>query len=358
MGHQTKDQVELLKPNQLQPKLSNLKACLFNLIIYTNEPRRAAYFQDIALLITKHFPCRIIFIKADPEVKKPYLRVSTKQEADEIGLKCDFITIDVGGEYLNRVRFLILPYFVPDLPIYLLWGQDPTTETYILPHLNKFSTRLVFDPESCKNLQHFGQNLLTWLHKFPMEVTDMNWARIRGWREILGQIFDTKERIDQLQAATSVKITYNNRASDLSFYPQTQAYYLQAWLACQLGWQFESIKKKQSTLVLHYRTQTQIVEVTLEGKNRQNIASEEILEIEIADQSSFLYSLTRKIKDQVTVHCNTLDLCELPFTLFLPNIWSGRSFMQEIFYKETSQQYFNMLRLIKHIPWSRNNAKI
>ncbi|MBA3723176.1 MAG: glucose-6-phosphate dehydrogenase assembly protein OpcA [Parachlamydiaceae bacterium] len=350
--------IELLPPGQLQPNTSNLKASLFNLVIFTHEPRRTAYFQDIAQMIAKQFPCRIIFIQADNSVKEPYLRVKLQNNKDKFGMNCDFISIEVGGSYLDRVRFLILPYFITDLPIYLLWGQDPTIETAILPYLQNDSTRLVFDPECSENLQKFSQRLLKQHETSPVEITDMDWARLRGWREVLNKVFDCQERIDQLNSSKIIKIIYNNRPSDPFFHPQTQAFYFQAWLAAQLKWEFVEMKKENDNTTLYYTLGKHQIKIILQGESRQHLPTEEILEFEASNQSNFLYCLTHKGENQVLVHCNTIDRCELPFTLFLPNISSGRTFMQEIFYKKTSEQYFHMLKMISTIHGNSQNGKI
>lgn len=329
------------------PSTSNQKASLFNLIIYTHEPRRAAYFQDIVRMITSQFPCRVIFIYGDEEASEPYLRVklSPSNEAAN-ALINDQIYIEAGGAHLKRVPFIILPYLIADLPIYLLWGQDPTTEHAVLPHLQKYATRLIFDSECSENLQCFSKSILSYVNLNQREITDMNWARIRSWREVLTQTFDTQERIDQLNNSKNIKIVYNNRSSDLSLNPETQAFYLQAWLATQLKWNFEKIEKSDQAILIHYRSATSSILVQLEGEKRDQLPPEEIIGFEASNDENFLISLSRKGTDQIIVHCSTIDRCELPFTLQLANIWSGRSFMQEIFYKKTSNQYFNMLKLI------------
>ena len=67
------------------------RACLFNLIVYTHEARRTAYFTEMAKMIRAQFPCRIIFITADPTSKESYFRMKTPTEknTDGSGFLCD-----------------------------------------------------------------------------------------------------------------------------------------------------------------------------------------------------------------------------------------------------------------------------
>jgi glucose-6-phosphate dehydrogenase assembly protein OpcA len=329
------------------------RACLFNLIIYTNESRRASYFLDIVRLITAKFPCRIIFIWSDDSAKEPYIRVRQALDSNEGGLhsNSDQFLIEASKERLDRVPIIILPYLVPDLPIYLFWGQDPTTENTILPHLQKYATRLIFDSESCDNLKLFSQNMITRSESSPIEITDMNWARIGSWRDVLAQAFDTQERIEQLSSSKQITITYNDRPSDISLHPTTQALYLQAWLASQLKWEFDKWEKEGRSIRVYYRSGKNLIKVILQGETRLDIQAQEILKFEAEDPANFSLSLTLKSDNQVIVHCNTIDRCELPFTVFLPSLWSGKNFIQEIFYKKTSNQYFRMLR---YISWINN----
>lgn len=343
--------------NQLWKSRSqaNTKASLFNLIIYTHEPRRTAYFQDIARLVMSQFPCRIIFIQGDQNAQNAYLHAKISIGDENLTTPaCDLIFFEAAGSFLANIPNLILPYFLPDLPIYLLWGQDPTTENTILPSLQKFAKRLIFDSESCEDLQCFSQTMLKRLESSPIDIIDMNWARIKGWQEVLAHAFDSHERIQQLSSSQTITITYNNRPSDLFLHPDTQTIYLQAWLATQLNWQFKGLKKHEHTLVLSYQSPSlanSLLTLNLVGQRRDNLQAEEIFNFEATDPGNFLYTLNRTGESQVIVHCHTIDRCEIPLTLSLPNLCSGRSFIQEIFYQKPSQQYWQMLNLVSQIAW-------
>lgn len=325
------------------------RSCLFNLIIYTDDPRRASYFLDMVRLITAKFPCRIIYIWSDTSSEDSFLRVrqAVKTHSDTEHSRSEELLIESSKDCLNRVPFVILPYFIADVPIYLFWGQDPTTENAILPHLQKFATRLIFDSESCEHLHSFSEHMIALAESGIGELTDMNWARTGSWRDVLAQAFDTPERIQQLSSAKQITIEYNSRPSDLSLYPMTQALYLQAWLASQLKWELVTKKKEERDTVITYRSDGNTIRVILRGEVRKDVPAQEILKFEAEDPAIFLVSLLLKAENQVVVHWNTLDRCELPFTVFLPGLWSGKNFIQEIFYKKSSNQYFRMLRYLQ-----------
>jgi glucose-6-phosphate dehydrogenase assembly protein OpcA len=305
-------------------------------------------------MIAEQFPCRIIFIQGDRTTKESYLKVNVSTEiGKEIkGFTCDQILIEATGKELYKVPFLILPAFVPSLPIYLLWGEDPTTENTILPHLQKFATRLIFDSECTENLQHFSKIMQQRLQSTSTQVVDMNWARIGGWREILAQTFDSPERFALLATAKSIKITYNDIHSSFFTHTDTQAIYLQAWLASRLEWKFISRKSQGKTQILRYKYNKEFVNIELIADANPNLAPEDIITIEVSNTGDFVCYLKRESLNQVTVQACNHYQCKLPFSLRLPTIRSGRSFMQEIFYQKISGHYLGMLHLISQAKWS------
>lgn len=330
---------------------NKIKACLFNLVVYSNDSRRTNYFKELTRLIMEKFPCRIIFIQGNTHAKEAHLRIHvyTEGHTHHQGMLCDQIMIDATDAYLQRVPFLILPHLIPDLPIYLLWGQDPTQETLILPHLIKYANRLIFDSECTRNLHRFSQVMLQLMETTHLDIMDLNWARIGGWREILAQTFDSEDRIKQLNACHTIKIIYNNRSDPFFSHADTQALYLQAWLAAQLGWQYDRIERKSAKTLLYYHIESHPIHVILQPQTREDLPAEEIIAIELTGEEDYLCNLNRRVDGLVVVNCSTQYQCELPFNLILKNIRSSRTLMQEVFFQKPSEHYPHMLRLISHI---------
>ncbi len=347
-------QAELHRLLKTQSNGEGAKACLFNLIVYTDEPHRTTYFHELVNIIKTQFPCRIIFIQGHPSAKEKVFRVQAKTEKnpDGSGFACDQIFIEAAGQDINRVYFLLLPLFIPDLPIYLLWGEDPTTEYTILPHLEHFATRLIFDAETTGDLQQFSRDMLNRMSSSSIQIVDMNWARVGGWREVLAQIYDSPERFEQLATAHHIELFYNDRPSELFVHLNIQAVYLQAWLASRLKWQFLKAEKENESQVLHYQSNQKQRRIQLTPKTDSHFESEEILVMKVQGSNGYESHIHRISSDQVKVQASNQCQCELPFLLLMPTLRSGRSFMQEIFYQRTSDQYELMLKLISLVKWS------
>lgn len=347
-------QSEMNRLLKASPSSDGAKACLFNLIVYTQDERRTAYLNEIVKLIKTQFPCRIIFIKGDPEAKENEFKVkaSSEKNSDGSGFVCDEFYIEASGQDVSRVNYLLLPLFVPDLPIYLLWGQDPTTEYSILPHLESFANRLIFDAETTEDLQQFSRQMLSRLDSSSIQIVDMNWARLGGWQEVISQIYDSQERFNQIATSNFIEIKYNNRPSDLFTNPDTQAIYFQAWLATCLEWHFVKEETKDHARILYYqRSNQEKCQIKLTPSTDSSLDPEEILEVEVSGNQDYHCHMKRTSLIQVKVQSSNHYECGLPFVLLMPNLKSGRSFMQEIFYQKTSEQYKKMLQLVSLIRW-------
>ncbi len=353
---------DIIPPSEIQTELNRIwdsiegtnkvRASLFNLIFFTNKKVRAEYIHTIAEKVIEKFPSRVIFITADTETKEDYLntRVSvlptSKGESD---IACDFIQIDVAGKHRERVPFVILPHMVPDLPIYTIWAEDPTVSTPLFTLLKKLSSRLIFDSESIQDLPIFAKKLLE-LEQIPhLDVSDLNWARMESWRDLLTSTFYTSQRLEKLQKTTNIQILYNSRESKFSCNTQIQALYLQGWLSTQLGWNFESMENTSGKISLHYARENGKVLINLYPESHENLKPGSILSVDLQTEEKDHFSFGRnlKIPNHVYMRFSTLDKCDMPLSYIFAKDESGGSLVKEICHKGTSKHFINLLEKIE-----------
>lgn len=315
-----------------------MKGCLFNLIIFTEEKRRTDYFSQIVHATIEKFPSRIIFIQYERNAADELLDISNESS-------CEQIVIKTSRKSLHKVPFLILPNLVPDLPVYLLWGEDPTAENEIRPYLESLAKRLIFDSECSENLQQFSKKMADKIQSLNVDIMDLDWALIGGWRNVLKNTFSSQEKIEQLNRSHKIEICYNNIPTDLIQHTQTQAIYLQGWLAAQLQWDFQKLENNTITYIND-------IEISLTPKVNKGFPPGSILSISITsrdDEKSEIVCLDNSSK--VMVRSSTREICELPFTLPLPNLQRGLTFIKEIFFYQISDHYLHMLKKISEINW-------
>lgn len=346
---------ELNRLHQDQAEKKEMRASLFTLIIYVHEEQRSHYLQDIVQNVIEKYPCRIIFIHADRDPSSTHLRVRVSSAQNNKGgvlILCDQISIEVGSQNVHRVPFLVLPHLLTDLPVYLLWGQDPTVDNEILPTLEKLATRLIFDAECAKSLKQFSQVILQKKKTLPIELLDLNWALGSGWRDVLFQSFYQPEHLQQLIKSSQISILYNNRQSDWIHQPEMQAIYLQAWIASRLGWQFKSMYGSETERLFTYLTSNGAVHLKLQPCEIPSLPAGEIIRFEQISTEGFILALERDLQQsKISVHFSSPRICELPFTLPLVDFKRGFTFMNEIFYSIPSPHYVKVLELLNEIDW-------
>lgn len=326
-----------------------IKACLFTLIIYAHEPKRIKYLQELIDNILDKFPCRIIFIQRESKPAK-YLHVdvanvtSGKEGAMVV---CDQITIKSSQSELSRVPYIVIPHIVPDLPVYLLWSQTPFKEQVIFPALQPYASRIIFDSECSDNLHQFSEEMLQHLKLLKMEIMDINWALVSNWRDMLVQLFDTPARFSVLQKCKSLRITYNHVNKDMSHHPAIRAIYIQGWLASRLQWKYNDAEKVDGMTMISYLSKEHPSIVALCPQADDSLPPGAIISIELnsVDGQSFYISRKQSLS-QVVIHISSREQCELPYTLPLPDVHQGLTFIKEIFYHQLSSHYHDMLKLI------------
>lgn len=318
-----------------------IHASLFNLIVYVHESRRLSYFNDLVNNLSKQFPCRIIFIQADIESEADSLRVTPSSKAVGTGdlcVMCEQIKIEVSNKQLNRVPFLILPYLIPDMPLYFLWAQDPTKDKDILPTLFRYGSRLIFDTDCNGQLSKMKERLLKLSRECPqINLIDMNWLLLSGWRRIFSQVFDSQAAQERLSMTGGIQISYNSKQADWLHHPDIQAHYLATWVANRMNWQFV---RQEDTQHLIYRNRGGEFTIALKGESHDEYPSGAVLGAEITcPEDHFFFIFPSPNSAKVTVHISTSNTCELPFNLPLPTLKRDFPYVRELLFAPVSPHY-------------------
>lgn len=330
---------------------TKMRACLFNLIFYTQKEGRSDYIQKIAMKVIERFPSRILMITTLKNAPQDHLTtkvsVLSPNKADA-GIACDLIELEVSEKMEERVPFILLPHIIPDLPIYLVWAEDPALDNPLLFQLEKFATRLIFDSEATDHLTLFAKSLLDQEHHSCTDIADLNWARIEDWRDLLSAAFHSENRLEQLLDTKSIRITYNASESPFFCHTQIQSLYLQGWLGSQLNWKFQSVRVQKKSLLFTYSKEKDPVEIELEPAQYQNLPAGMIIRLDLKTYHNWEISLSRDEKEthQIIMQVSNPEICELPTRYTIPKAESGQSLVKEICRRGTSAHYLKVLTLI------------
>jgi glucose-6-phosphate dehydrogenase assembly protein OpcA len=335
---------ELLRIWDSLDKTHKTRAGLFNLIVFNQLSSRTDYIRKIVQKIIDTFPCRVLFVSHDPDPSKNYLKTAVSVIASEgkNATVCDDIDIGVAGSDWERVPYVILPHILPDLPVYLLWAEDPSKPHPLFQPLATLATRIIFDSESADSLFGFSQTLLALKEKKGWDIADLNWGRLEGWRDLLTSTFDSRQRIEDLRDIKELTIAYNARETEFFCHLKIQAMYLLALLSSRLGWKFQSVRKKDKKYCFCFENN---IEATIESTFWQDVSPGTILSMDVATSKESHYHFIRnpKLPHQVTVQISTQDRCELPYQFILGKTPMGQSLVREIFLRGTSSFFIQML---------------
>ncbi|MBI5274512.1 MAG: glucose-6-phosphate dehydrogenase assembly protein OpcA [Chlamydiales bacterium] len=339
--------------DDLQGK-NKMRACLFNMVIYTKKNKRDGYLQQVAEKVIQKFPSRIIFVSEDEHAKEKLLcsvSVLTANEGDST-IFCDLIEFEVSTDNRKRVPFAILPHLLPDLPIYLVWGDDPTKEDPLSFNLEQFATRTIFDSETAEFLMPYAKAIFKHLQHTKKDVADLNWARIESWRNLFASVFYSKEKLEALNKAKKIEISYNAIESSYLSHTKTQSIFLSCWLAAQLGWKCIRAMQDNQGLTLHFTTKSSEIPFYVKETKVEKVKPGRIVTLEIFynDDDKLVFRRNLDHPHHIIIESCHKDVCELSAQQIFEKEVSGQSLVNEICHEGTSQHYLNMLSLISEIP--------
>lgn len=348
---------DIIPPSEIQQELSRIwdslegtnkiRASLFNLIFVSKKNPRAKYIKNLSEKVIEKFPSRIIFILENDEGDYLNTRVSViSPKEEETDTACDYIEIEVAGSFKERTPFVILPHLLPDLPVYVVWGEDPNMTSPLFKELEKLARRIIFDSESICDLSSFAKDVLTLQKECGVEVADLNWGRLQDWRDVLAAAFYSQERLDMLKRSKMIYIMYNSLEAPFTCYPYIQSIYLQGWLASRLGWELKTVQSDKETWNFEYNRDKEPIKIALHPEKRENCKPGAILSIDLETEDQIHFSFGRDLDDPHHIHIrfSTLDRCDIPLRHIFPKEELGHSLVKEICHRGTSNHFINLLK--------------
>lgn len=357
------------KPNYIHPKeiegelnklwqkyesSNTIRAALFNLIIYCKKDFRQEYLHEMSQNIIRKHPCRMIII-TDFEENKDFLKtyVSDIRPDDEGNrIFCDMVNFEVSGSYLERIPFVVRPHLLPDLPTYLLWGDDPTTENPIAKELEELSTRTIFDSEFATHMTDFASSLLSLKQEGMFDIADLNWARFADWRSLFAAQFNTDDKLHLLKCSKEITIAYNPKATKHFSHNKILSTYFQSWLANAMQWEFDTVLGTREELCFKYHTNSHPVSVTIVPDHiSTTIAPGKISKVSIHSYENDFVSFEREMgkSHMVRINRSSSSHCDMPVYHIFDREKTGRSMAREIYEQGTSKYFLKALESISKL---------
>jgi glucose-6-phosphate dehydrogenase assembly protein OpcA len=232
-------------------KSSVTRACTLTLLIYAESDEAAYEVNNLVAEVTRQNPCRTIIMMLEPEATPSGLEawVSAHCHLPAAGEKqvcSEQITLRARGEAVEGLPSVVLPLTVSGLPIFLWWRAGDFSLPPYFDDILRVTQHVIVDTARFPPRGTHLQDLAAWLHKFRIQLTDLNWGRITPWRQLIAQCFDSPDRRPYLDRISKVRIEYEQDSVRLAT-QRAQGLLLTGWLASRLGWEFLRSERRGET---------------------------------------------------------------------------------------------------------------
>jgi len=324
------------------------KANLFTLIVYSERNKRLNFVRDTIQNLIEKFPCRIIFITYEPNSKESYLKTAVSilsPPGEQKEVACDSIDIGVGKDDIEKVRYVVLPLLIPDLPVHLLWCEDPCKETKLLFNLKELSSKIIFDSETSSNIFAFSKFVLKNFTCKEDCLVDLNWLKTEDTRDILSSEFYESEKLRILKNATSITLDVNQKDNPLIKKFLIQAYYLIFWIASRLDWSYKEKKIEGTTHHILFNKPELTVEVAINIDEKKAFSAGDILKIQInaKDNDKITFKRSEKHPETLKVESSNPKQCYLPHNFKFEKFELGHFLANEMITQSISNHFIKTL---------------
>ena len=214
------------------------RASVLNLVVYSEREvhaRRAA--RTVADLALRH-PSRAIVLLGDRDrdgiVASVQLHCHVPQSDGAQPVLYEQILARVRGDFDERVASVVIPLLVPDLPVFLWWTGTPPSDARHLDDLVTLADRFIIDSADFARPDQTLPEVAR-LARHRVAITDLNWARLTHWRELIAQFFDVPAWRPFLDGITGIRAGFAVDMDGRDIHP-SQALLLLGWLSSRLGW--------------------------------------------------------------------------------------------------------------------------
>ncbi len=227
------------------------RTCVLNLVVATPGGRAVEEATATVAELTARHPNRAIVVGAAPDAGDDLLDawVQAHCQMPSPGrpqVCCEQITIEARGPAVTRVPGTVLPLLVPDVPVMLWWPRGEPFDSPIFARMCDLADRIIVDSASFA-APEAGLPRLAALLAERKAISDLTWARLTPWRELIAQFFDAPAMLPHLDAIERVTVEVEMREGELA--DRTQAFLLVGWLGARLGWRPAALAKADGGVI-------------------------------------------------------------------------------------------------------------
>ncbi|MFO7168834.1 MAG: glucose-6-phosphate dehydrogenase assembly protein OpcA [Chloroflexota bacterium] len=219
------------------------RTCLANLVVLTSDRAEARRATETIDRLTAVYPNRAIVAAALPDTHADrggapaidaWVQAHCQIPAPGRPQVCgEQITIEAHGDAADHIPGIVLPLLVPAVPVALWLPRGEASAHPVAAKLADVADRLIVD-SSTFTRGHASLTELVSLLDGDTSVSDLSWARLTIWRELVAQFFDAASMRRHLAEIERVRLGVPERPGEPL--DRTAALLLAGWLAYRLGW--------------------------------------------------------------------------------------------------------------------------
>jgi glucose-6-phosphate dehydrogenase assembly protein OpcA len=201
-----------------------LRACTMTLITLVEESEDPSdVWSTMAALMPEH-PSRAIVIRfresATRELSSRVFSQCWMPFGHRRQICCEQVEINASDASLPDLAPVVLPLAVADLPVILWCRSARLFGLPDFPDIANIAHKLVLDSSAFPD----PAGILAQIRDGGKVVGDLAWTRLTRVRELISQIFETRDYLARLPGVNQLKVTFGGST------PPTGAYYLAAWV--------------------------------------------------------------------------------------------------------------------------------
>lgn len=219
-------------------ELLHPRNCVMTLVGVAPTDAHETIAKRTTKAIGMQHPAQAIVIREEAAVRGRHLDawISTDVHRPETlcAVECELITLHVRGRAADHLGGLLDPLLVGGVPTYLWWlGTPPFGKREMFDALG-VCDGLVVDSSHFEEPYHAfnGMSRLLRVAHHRLGLADLQWARLRPWRESVAQFFTPADRRPFLAGISEVGIDYAGEGRG----NRIAAALVAGWMASGLGW--------------------------------------------------------------------------------------------------------------------------
>jgi glucose-6-phosphate dehydrogenase assembly protein OpcA len=213
------------------------RTSVLTLVAYSLDAAAAQRAGETIAALPEYHPSRTIVVLAQPSDDEPAIDARLSAHCHIApgleGQVCfEEVELAVMGRAARHLHSVVLPLLVSDLPVVSWWSGDLPGDLHLLEDVLDASDRFVVDSARFSDAQSGLPCLASLVQHTTTAVSDLSWARLTPWRQLIAQSFDSPDLRPYLDGLNALDIEHAASSA-------AQAQLLVGWLAARLDWRPE-----------------------------------------------------------------------------------------------------------------------